>query len=117
MPFIVHFLPLVRNNRIGFIYFLLLKISIKVCIVTEFIKKQGGMMTMTIGTVEKYKEIYEKSKEAATLPELEAAMLLAPYADVNVRIGGWQTPFITLPLDHMENYIKRPTGFKKNPAV
>lgn len=80
-------------------------------IVTEFIKKQGGMMTMAIGTVEKYKEIYEKSKEAATLPELEAAMLLAPYADVNVRIGGWQTPFITLPLDHMENYIKRPTSF------
>lgn len=78
-------------------------------IITEFIHKQGGMMTVAIGTVEKYKEIYEKAKEAMNKPEPEAALSLAPYADVNVRIGGWQTPFITLPLDHMENYIKRPT--------
>lgn len=80
-------------------------------IVREFIEKRGGMMTMAIGTVEKYKEIYEKAKEAQTCPEAEAAQLLAAYADVNVRIGGWQTPFVTLPLDHMENYIKRPTAF------
>jgi formate C-acetyltransferase len=37
---------------------------------------------------------------------------LAKYAGINVRIGGWQTPFITLPLDHMENYIKRPVEVK-----
>lgn len=80
-------------------------------IITEFIRKQGGMMTMAIGTVEKYKEIYEKAKEAMGKTESEAISLLAPYADVNVRIGGWQTPFITLPLDHMENYIKRPATF------
>lgn len=80
-------------------------------IVREFVEKRGGMMTMAIGTVEKYKEIYEKVKEAQNCPETEAAQLLAGYADVNVRIGGWQTPFVTLPLDHMENYIKRPSTF------
>jgi hypothetical protein len=25
-----------------------------------------------------------------------------------VRVGGWNAPFITLPLVHMENYINRP---------
>jgi len=68
------------------------------------------MMTMAIGTVGLYKEIYEVAKESMLLPEKEAAALLLPYANVNVRIGGWQTPFVTLPLDHMENYIRRPVG-------
>ncbi|NDV58723.1 pyruvate formate lyase family protein [Bacteroides sp. 519] len=77
-------------------------------VLNEFIHKYGAMMTVAIGTTDKYKEIYEAAKEASTLPEAEAAALLAKYAGVNVRIGGWQTPFITLPLDHMENYIKRP---------
>lgn len=81
-------------------------------IVIEFIENKGGMMTMAIGTSELYNEIYEKTKEAMTKPEAEAIALLAPYAGINVRIGGWQTPFVTLPLDHMENYIKRPDSFK-----
>lgn len=77
-------------------------------IVKAFIEKRGAMMTVAIGTTEKYKEIYEAARKAVEMPEDKAAKLLAQYADVNVRIGGWQTPFITLPLIHMENYIKRP---------
>lgn len=77
-------------------------------IIHEFINKYGAMMTVAIGTEKKYKEIYEAAKKAVDMPEPEAAKVLAFYADVNVRIGGWQTPFITLPIDHMENYIKRP---------
>jgi len=79
-------------------------------VVREFVGRGGGMMTMAIGTVGLYKEIYEVAKESMLLPEKEAAALLLPYANVNVRIGGWQTPFVTLPLDHMENYIRRPVG-------
>lgn len=81
-------------------------------IVKTFIEKKGAMMTVAIGTTEKYQEIYEATKKAIDMPEDKAAKLLAQYADVNVRIGGWQTPFITLPLIHMENYIKRPTGME-----
>lgn len=77
-------------------------------ILHEFINKYGAMMTVSIGTEEKYTEIYQAVKGAMLLPEMAVAKILAHYADVNVRIGGWQTPFITLPLDHMENYIKRP---------
>ena len=77
-------------------------------IVKTFIEKKGAMMTVAIGTAEKYREIYEAAKKAINMPEDKAVKLLAQYADVNVRIGGWQTPFITLPLIHMENYIKRP---------
>ncbi|QZT37649.1 pyruvate formate lyase family protein [Halosquirtibacter xylanolyticus] len=77
-------------------------------LVRAFVKKDGGMMTVAIGTSKLYKEIYETAKDALLKKEAEAAMMLAPYAGVNVRIGGWQTPFVTLPLSHMENYIKRP---------
>lgn len=77
-------------------------------IVRLFISKQGGMMTLVIGTQDLYQEIYEIAVKAADLPEDKSSALLARYAGVNVRIGGWQTPFITLPLDHMLNYIKRP---------
>ncbi len=81
-------------------------------IIKTFIKKKGAMMTVAIGTTEKYREIYEAAQKAISMPEEKAVKLLARYADVNVRIGGWQTPFITLPLIHMENYIKRPVGME-----
>lgn len=81
-------------------------------IIREFIAMYGGMMTVSLGTTDKYQEIYEATKQSIQMPEPEAAKLLAQYADVNVRIGGWQTPFITLPLDHMENYMKRPAEMK-----
>lgn len=77
-------------------------------IISTFVEKHGGMLTMTIGTTKLYEEIYEATKDALKDPE-KAASILKSYAGVNVRIGGWQTPFVTLPLSHMENYIKRPT--------
>lgn len=77
-------------------------------ILWDFIRKYGAMMTIAVGSSEKYKEIYEAVKESMHMDGAKAAQKLAPYANINVRIGGWQTPFITLPLDHMENYIKRP---------
>lgn len=78
-------------------------------LVREFVVNKGGMMTVAIGTRAKYEEIYEAAAQAATLSDEVAVALLSRYAHINVRIGGWQTPFITLPLDHMRNYIDRPT--------
>jgi formate C-acetyltransferase len=78
-------------------------------ILKKAIDERAAMITITIGSGDIYTEIYEKALEAGKLKNRkEAGRLLAPYACVNVRIGGWQTPFITLPLSHMENYIKRP---------
>ena len=78
-------------------------------ILKKAVDDKAAMITVTIGTGELYAEIYEKVLEAGKMKNRkEAYRMLAPYACVNVRIGGWQTPFITLPLSCMENYIKRP---------
>jgi len=81
-------------------------------ILKKAVDDKAPMITISIGSGEIYTEIYEKVLEAGKLKNRkEAGRMLAPYACVNVRIGGWQTPFITLPLSHMENYIKRPVKF------
>ena len=78
-------------------------------ILKKAVDDRAAMITVTIGSGEIYSQIYEKVLEAGKMKNRkEASRMLAPYACVNVRIGGWQTPFITLPLSHMENYIKRP---------
>ncbi|SHO58021.1 pyruvate formate lyase family protein [Vibrio quintilis] len=73
-----------------------------------FIREKMPMMTLTIGDKRLYTQIYEEVHYAQEKPREETEKLLKKYAGVNVRIGGWQTPFITLPVSHMENYIDRP---------
>ncbi|CAM3703250.1 Benzylsuccinate synthase alpha subunit [Vibrio aerogenes CECT 7868] len=73
-----------------------------------FIREKMPMMTLTIGDKSLYTRIYEEVHYAQEKPREETEKLLKKYAGVNVRIGGWQTPFITLPVSHMENYIDRP---------
>lgn len=77
-------------------------------LVRSFIRKKGSMVTFTIAS-KRYQEIYEIAK-AANLIKNHQAMndKLTEYADIMVRVGGWNAPFITLPLPHMENYINRP---------
>jgi formate C-acetyltransferase len=78
-------------------------------ILKKAVDDRAAMITITIGQGDIYTEIYEKVLEAGKLKNRkEASRMLAPYACINVRIGGWQTPFITLPISHMENYIRRP---------
>lgn len=74
-------------------------------VINQFIHKNGGMLTITVASPE-YKEIYEKAKAGGTHEDLKA------YADLMVRVGGWNAPFITLPLSHMENYVNRPLKVK-----
>lgn len=78
-------------------------------ILTQAIDRELSMFTLTIGSKDIYKKIYETVRATSLLVDkTESAILLAKYASINVRIGGWQTPFITLPLVHMKNYIERP---------
>jgi formate C-acetyltransferase len=66
------------------------------------------MLTITIASPQ-YQEIYEIAKAANLIenPAVASEKLLK-YSDIMVRVGGWNAPFITLPLSHMENYINRP---------
>jgi len=83
-------------------------------IVQQFIQKQGGMLTITVASAQ-YQEIYEIAKVSnlITTPQVASNKLLE-YADIMVRVGGWNAPFITLPLSHMENYINRPVKQNHN---
>jgi len=66
------------------------------------------MLSITIAS-EQYQEIYEIAKATDVISDPKAASeKLLKYADIMVRVGGWNAPFITLPLVHMENYINRP---------
>lgn len=78
-------------------------------IVSNFIEFEGAMMTMAIGNKDLYEQIYDEVMEADSLNDMDRVKeILKKYAHVNVRIGGWQTPFVTLPKSHMLNYIDRP---------
>jgi formate C-acetyltransferase len=80
-------------------------------IIEQFIINKGNMMTMAIGSRAVYQTIYELSMAAAQMSDqAEAVRTLEEYADINVRVGGWQAPFITMSLDQQENYINRPAG-------
>ncbi|NOU16985.1 MAG: formate acetyltransferase [Bacteroidales bacterium] len=77
-------------------------------IIKTFVQKNGGMLTITIASPQ-YQEIYEIAKAANLIenPTVASEKLLK-YSDIMVRVGGWNAPFITLPISHMENYINRP---------
>ncbi len=78
-------------------------------LLNNFIESDGAMLTLAIGDRKIYREIYEQTVAAQKMNSMKKTIeLLKEYAHVNVRIGGWQTPFITLPVSHMENYIQRP---------
>jgi len=77
-------------------------------ILHKFVDDKGGMLTITTGSKEKFQEIYKLAKATAQMEDRKAASdMLGKYSDIVVRVGGWNAPFITLPLVHMENYVKR----------
>lgn len=88
-------------------------IEVLEAILHKFIKEKGNMLTVTVGSREEYQTIYELAKSTAQMEDREeAAKLLGKYSNIVVRVGGWNAPFITLPLCHMENYVQRPAEFK-----
>ncbi|MBI9034008.1 MAG: pyruvate formate lyase family protein [Bacteroidales bacterium] len=81
-------------------------------ILKKFIKEKGNMLTVTVGSRDTYQTIFELAKSTAQMENREeAAKLLGKYSNIIVRVGGWNAPFITLPLCHMENYVHRPSEY------
>ncbi|MCP4151335.1 MAG: formate acetyltransferase [bacterium] len=83
--------------------------DVLMAVINQFIANGGNMMTLTVGSSDVYADIMETTIASQKMKDRKKAIeMLAQYSNVNVRIGGWQTPFITLPLSHMENYVQRP---------
>jgi pyruvate-formate lyase len=79
-------------------------------IIDSFISNNGSMMTLAIGNRKQYEDIYQLSETANGIDKeksKEAFKKLQDYRDVNVRVGGWQAPFITMSLEQQKNYTKR----------
>ena len=76
-------------------------------IIDNFVKNGGNMMTLTISDKEKLLHIYNLCENARNGDE-EAQKELHKYEHVNVRVAGYQAPFITLPSQHQLCYIQRP---------
>ncbi len=66
------------------------------------------MLTLAIGDRTEYQKIYELSVAASKLENRKAAYEeLEKYKHINVRVGGWQAPFISMSLDQQANYVNR----------
>lgn len=78
-------------------------------VIEQFIENKGNMLTISIGDRGVYQQIYEMSVAASRMADREAASReLGQYANINVRVGGWQAPFISMAINQQENYINRP---------
>ena len=77
-------------------------------LLSKFVNFGGNMMTLTIGKREEFQKIYELAVAASKMEDKTAAYAsLEKYKHINVRVGGWQAPFISMSLAQMENYINR----------
>lgn len=79
-------------------------------LISEFIEEKGCMLTLSLSDSELYNKIYELSC-LADAGDKNARKELKKYAHINVRVGGWQAPFITMSLEQQHNYIKRTLPF------
>ncbi len=76
-------------------------------IIKNFMQNEGNMMTITISDKKLLNHIYhlcENNRNGDSVAKKE----LKKYERVNVRVGGFQMPFITLPPQMQLSYIDRP---------
>ncbi len=76
-------------------------------VISSFLENNGNILSITLGSTEQYREIYELALRAS-MNDKKAAEALLKWGHVNVRAGGWQTPFITMSLQQQEHYTRSP---------
>jgi formate C-acetyltransferase len=77
-------------------------------LINKFIECEGNMLTLAIGDKKVYKTIYDLSLAASKAVDKKPYYEeLEKYKDINVRVGGWQAPFVSMELAQQENYILR----------
>lgn len=80
-------------------------------LIDQFMKYNGNMLTLAFGNKEIYQKIYKLCYDAANTANNAALYReLEKYKHINVRVGGWQAPFISMSLAQQKNYILRITG-------
>jgi formate C-acetyltransferase len=80
------------------------KIEILTAVIESFMKNNGQILSVTLGNDDQYKKIHEIARKAES-GDSEAAEKLLDYAEVMVRAGGWQSPFIALSLAQQSHYL------------
>ncbi|MDR2920988.1 MAG: pyruvate formate lyase family protein [Tannerella sp.] len=80
------------------------KIAILTAIVESFMKNNGQVLSVTLGNKDQYEMIHNIAVKADN-GDTEAAEKLLEYANVMVRAGGWQTPFITMSIAQQSHYL------------
>jgi formate C-acetyltransferase len=76
-------------------------------IIKKFISSDGNMMTLALGNKETYQKIYSLSYDAIKNNDKKSYEELQKYKHINVRVGGWQAPFITMSLEQQKSYADR----------
>ncbi len=69
----------------------------------------GNMLTLSITNQSDLENIYDLC-ERYRAGDQQARSELRRYESYNVRVAGYQAPFITLPKQHQERYIQRPVA-------
>lgn len=76
----------------------------------KFMEANGNMLTLAFGNKDVYQKIYKLCYDAAKTPNNEGLYQeLDQYKHINVRVGGWQAPFISMSLGQQRDYIRRIT--------
>lgn len=76
----------------------------------KFRETNGNMLTLAFGNKDVYQKIYQLCYDAANTQDNEALYQeLDQYKHINVRVGGWQAPFISMSLGQQKDYILRIT--------
>jgi formate C-acetyltransferase len=75
--------------------------------VTAFLRNGGNILTLTVADAGMLEHVFNVC-EAVRAGDAQACGELRRHADVNVRVGGFQAPFVTLPRAAQANYVNRP---------
>lgn len=76
-------------------------------VIRNFIYNNGNMLTITIADKKQLSLIYDLCEKNRGGNE-QAKKELKQYEHINVRVGGFQMPFVTLPPRMQQSYIERP---------
>lgn len=74
-------------------------------VLEQFIKQRGNIMTVSIADHKVLNEIYDLSEQVRK--RMASAEVLEPHAQLSVRVGGWNAPFVTFSREQQQNYLKR----------
>jgi formate C-acetyltransferase len=80
------------------------KIGILKVVLNSFIRNNGQILSVTVGSNKQYEKIHDIAIKAEN-GDAKAAEKLLEYSDVMVRAGGWQSPFITLSIAQQSHFL------------